>query len=135
VFLMKKLWWIIIIFAAILGVLFFLRFILGGNEDGWIKDSRGVWVKHGNPSETPLEAINQGQAVTCAEELYSGAIREEQELNSQCLGTCQGYAVDIVHVPRTGEDNMEENQCSDFREGKVSRFIELDKSGEIVRIV
>ncbi len=58
-----------------------------------------------------------------------------EEKNSQCLGTCGDYAVDIVHVPRTEGDNLIENQCEDYKTGKVNHFIELDKNGEIVRIV
>ena len=56
------------------------------------------------------------------------------KFSSQCLGVVGDYAVDIVHVPRTEEDNKIENQCEDFRTGKVNNFIELDKDGEIVRI-
>ena len=51
----------IIIFAILI-----LIFILGLNfivlrmdEDTWIKDSRGVWIKHGNPTETPDEVKEQ----------------------------------------------------------------------------
>ena len=54
--------------------------------------------------------------------------------SSQCLGVVGGYAVDIVHVPRTEEDNLPENQCEDYREGRVSKFIELDKDGNVIRI-
>ncbi len=56
------------------------------------------------------------------------------EFNSQCLGTCKNYAVDIVHVPRIEEDNLVENQCEDFRNGNVKNFIELDENGNFVRI-
>ena len=42
--------------------------------------------------------------------------------------------IDIVHVPRNAEDDLTENQCEDFRLGKVMHFIELDKTGSIVRI-
>lgn len=59
--------------------------------------------------------------------------------NSQCLGTINvnnlDYVVDIVHVPRTQEDNLPENQCEDYRTGKVQHFIELDKDGNVVRVV
>ncbi|GBE19529.1 hypothetical protein BMS3Abin17_00253 [archaeon BMS3Abin17] len=57
------------------------------------------------------------------------------EFSSQCLGSVGDYAVDIVHVPRNDEDNLVENQCEDFRSGKVTHFIELDKEGNIARIV
>ena len=44
---MKFKWfWIIVVVIVVAAVLVFLR----GNEDTWIKDSGGNWVKHGNPS-------------------------------------------------------------------------------------
>jgi len=57
------------------------------------------------------------------------------QFSSQCLGTIGDYAADIVHVPRNDEDNLAENQCEDYRRGKVNHFIELDKDGNIFRIV
>jgi hypothetical protein len=54
------------------------------------------------------------------------------------LGVCdfgEGYAVDIVNVPRTSEDDLSENQCSAYASGTVKNFIELNKNGQIVRIV
>ena len=130
---MKRTYLTIAIVVGILAIWLFIRFVLGGNEDSWIKDSRGVWIKHGNPSETPSLVLEQQQAVSCALNLYN-TYEKELNLSSQCLGTCGNYAVDIVHVPRTSDDNLIENQCSDYNDGKVSRFIELDKYGEIVRI-
>ena len=41
----------IAIFSFIfVGVILFLRFIVGGNEDLWICNDQGQWVKHGNPN-------------------------------------------------------------------------------------
>ena len=79
--------------------------------------------------------LTEGERITrLALELYEQKKQEGMEFSSQCLGTVDGYAVDIVHVPRTEEDNLPENQCEDFREGRVSKFIELDKDGNVVRI-
>jgi hypothetical protein len=122
-----------VIVAALL-ILAVVFIVLRGNEDNWIKDSRGVWIKHGNPSKTPEQVLQQQEAINCALEKFNN-YNFIEEINSQCLGSCEDYAVDIVHVPRATEDNLIENQCADFREGKVSHFIELDKNGEIVRIV
>lgn len=114
----------------------FLRFNpLNGGEDNWIKDSRGVYVKHGNPAQTPDYVLTQENIINKATELYNNKKAEGMAFSSQCLGSVEDYAVDIVHVPRTNEDDVIENQCSDYRVGKVSHFIELDKNGDIVRIV
>jgi hypothetical protein len=124
-----------ILFIAIalitLGVTLFLRGLNGG-EDNWIKDSRGVYVKHGNPSETPTSVLEQKEAINCA---YNKFGNFTEEKNSQCLGTCQNYAIDIVHVPRTAEDDLITNQCEDYKNKTVSHFIELNQQGEIVKIV
>lgn len=133
---MKKTIWIIIIVIAVLIIGFiFIRSILGGSEDSWIKDSRGIWVKHGNPSETLDYVKEQQDAVSCAFGLYDIEKNKGIEFSSQCLGTCGDFVVDIVHVLRTDEDNLVENQCDDFRSGKANHFIELDRDGEIVMIV
>jgi hypothetical protein len=130
----SKIIWIFVLVVIII-VFLFIRFIIGGQEDSWIKDSRGVWVKHGNPALTPSEILEQQTAINCVLQVYQEKKQEGIQFSSQCLGNCGDYAVDIVHVPRTEEDNIESNICSDFREARVNHFIELDKNGEIVRIV
>jgi len=129
----KKIYLIIGIAVVILMVAWiFARFGLGGGEDSWIKDSNGVWVKHGNPAELPSYVLEQQDIINCAVgkfDNFTGII------NSQCLGTCGDYAVDIVHVPRTSEDNLNKNQCQEYANGTVNHFIELDGEGNIVRIV
>jgi hypothetical protein len=130
---MKTIIKVFIVFLVCFFVGLALFRILNGGEDNWIKDEKGVYVKHGNPSSMPDNVIEQQDAVSCALDLFARA-KQATMLNSQCLGTCGDYAVDVVNVPRTDDDNKPENQCTDFREGKVTRFIELDKNGEIVRI-
>ena len=81
------------------------------------------------------KGITSSEAVVCALQLYQQKKAERMNFSSQCLGTCYDYAVDIVHVPRNEEDNKIENQCLDYRKGRVKHFIELDKDGSIFRIV
>ncbi len=122
----------IIIFAV---GLFSFRFLIGGDEDDWIKDSKGVWIKHGNPSSTPEKVIQQQNAIIQARELYRTKKAEGINFSSECLGNSGDYAIDIVNVPRNAEDNLAENQCADYLSGEVHSFIELDKEGNVVRIV
>jgi hypothetical protein len=131
---MRKIFWIgggiaVLIVIVLVG----LRLFAGGGEDNWIIDDKGVYVKHGNPSSVPVYVIEQQEAIICATDLYSKA-KETTMLSSQCLGACGGFVVDIVSVPRTDEDNKEENQCSAFKAGEVKHFIELDKEGNVVRV-
>ncbi len=122
---------VLLVFLILAVVWAFVRFIIVG-EDSWIKDERGVYVKHGNPSETPGYVAWQQAAVSCAYDLFWNATGEK---NSQCLGYCGNYAVDVVHVPRTAEDDLAGNQCANYGDGFVNHFIELDKNKEIVRII
>ena len=121
---------IILSFIVIGGFFLTLRGLSG--EDSWIKNNKGQWIKHGNPAETPSYVLEQQQAINCALNKFENFTEEK---NSQCLGVCGNYAVDIVHVPRIQEDNDVGNQCEDYISGKVNHFIELDKNGEVVRIV
>lgn len=128
----RKYWMLFIVVVLIIGgAILLLRGFSG--EDNWIKDSRGVYIKHGNPSSTPDYVLQQQEAINCSLDKFDNFTEEE---NSQCLGTCEDYAVDIVYVPRNEEDDLIENQCEDYRNGNVSHFIELNnENGEIVRIV
>jgi len=132
---MKKISWILIIIVLAALIVVGLRVFWGGGEDNWIKDEKGIWIKHGSPSGTPDYVTEQQDAMGCAGGLYENAKNEGMEFNSQCLGTCGNYSVDIVNVPRTNDDNLPENQCTDFRDGKTMHFIELDKNSEIVRVI
>ena len=132
---MKKLHQILIIIAILAVVWIFVRFFIGGSEDSWIQDDRGVWIKHGVPYETPDYVIEQQQIINQTLSLYEQGRSGGMEFFSQCLGVVGNYAVDIVHVPRSSEDNLVENQCEAYRNEEVTHFIELDKDGNIVRIV
>ncbi len=124
--------WIICISIVLLIVVavFFLR----SPEDSWIKDNKGIWAKHGMPAVIPDYVREQQLGVDCAMALYRNASNQSIAFSSQCLGTCGNYSVDIVNVPRTGEDNLAENQCPAYLSKETKNFIELDKNGGIVRI-
>lgn len=121
---------ILLIVAAIIAV--------RGNEDNWIKDSRGVWVKHGNPANTPAEVTKQQDLIDQAMQIYSKVVDEKVNLDSgPCLGVIksnQDWVVDIVHNPRTDADNLPDNQCEIYRRGEAHHFIELDALGNVIRV-
>jgi len=120
------------ILIILLGVFIFLRgFSL---EDTWIKDSRGVWISHGNPSFIPKQVYEQQEAINCAKELYHKENNLGVQFSSQCLGKCGNYSIDIVHFPRDSLDDLIQNQCEDYRNGITKNFIELNLNGEIVKI-
>lgn len=96
-----------------------------------------------NSSETKYEEISLEELSQQKE----AAIREASELfrmkrdegmdfsNGPCLAEdiANGWSVDIVHLPRTEEDDKPENQCAYYRQGKTKHFIELSLDGDLVR--
>lgn len=128
----KILIWAIVFISLIVAVVIILA-LLRSPEDDWIKDKKGIWIKHGNPSFSPEEVISQQDAIVCAADLYSNYPKEN--ISSQCLGKCWDYSVDFVNVPRKEIDDRVENQCEDYRTRRTHYFIELDKDGNIVRAV
>ncbi len=130
----KLFFYSLIVFLVLLFAIFALKYTFF-QEDTWIKDSRGVYIKHGNPSATPQEVKDQQAIINGAIELYKSKKMAGMVFSSQCLGAIQEHAIDIVHVPRIKEDEHRDNQCLDFIQGRVIHFVELDKEGNIVRIV
>jgi thioredoxin-related protein len=57
--------------------------------------------------------------------------------NGPCLSNEieQGWVCDVAHSPRQNIDNLQENQCRSFREGKTNHFIEVTPSCEFIRKV
>lgn len=55
---------------------------------------------------------------------------------SPCLTNdlAEGWVLDVAHDPREPIDNLPENQCSSFREGKAKHFIELNPEGKLIKI-
>ncbi|MEW6294999.1 MAG: hypothetical protein AB1467_01740 [Candidatus Diapherotrites archaeon] len=56
--------------------------------------------------------------------------------NGPCLGNplsgFPDFVCDVAHDPRTAVDNLPENQCSAFREGKAKHFVEVDESCKVI---
>jgi hypothetical protein len=124
---------LIAILGAIILIIFGLRFISG--EDNWIKDSRGVYVKHGNPSSIPQEVLDQQNLISKAQELFDQKKSSDLNFsNGPCLGTIDDTSIDVVHNPRNSIDDQKENQCSDYLENKTNHFIEFDVNGDIIRV-
>lgn len=44
------------------------------------------------------------------------------------------WVVDIVHNPSQDIDNLPENQCAAYTEGRAKHFVEMDSKGEIIRV-
>jgi hypothetical protein len=45
------------------------------------------------------------------------------------------YVCDVAHSPRQKTDNLPENQCSAYREGKAHHFVEVTPECEVIKSV
>ena len=76
-------------------------------------------------------------AVNQAKHLYQ---TEKQRGTNFTAGPClsnaiqPGWVADLVHNPRQLADDLSENQCAAYKEGRISHFVELDLDGNLVRI-
>ncbi|MEK6835417.1 MAG: hypothetical protein AABX55_00125 [Nanoarchaeota archaeon] len=78
---------------------------------------------------------------------------EELDVAQECIGLCKQQTIDlgngpclsnnladdwvcdVAHDPREAIDNLPENQCSAFREGKANHFVEVTPDCELIRKV
>jgi hypothetical protein len=87
---------------------------------------------------TNISDTNREEAVRRAKELFQQKKAEGMDFsNGPCLAEeiIQDWCVDVAHNPRQPVDNLPENQCQSYREGRVHHFVELDTNGDIIRAV
>lgn len=55
--------------------------------------------------------------------------------NGPCLSDAlmPGWVLDIAHNPRLPIDDLPQNQCPAYREGRAQHFVELDIYGNLIR--
>jgi hypothetical protein len=86
---------------------------------------------------TPIP-VNQEAASLCNQICKS---YDKNLSNGPCLSdnnpdwTVNDWVCDVAHSPRQDVDNLPENQCSAFREGKASHFVEVDNNCNLIRKV
>ena len=65
-------------------------------------------------------------AIAKARTLFKDAMSKGVEMSSgPCLSNelIPGWVADVAHKPRQAIDDLVENQCSAFREGKAQHFV------------
>lgn len=75
-------------------------------------------------------------AIAKAHELWRAAFYSGEDLsNGPCLSNevVPGWVADIAHNPRQEVDDLPANQCSAYRDGTASHFVELDPEGNLIR--
>jgi len=59
----------------------------------------------------------------------------ENLVNGPCLSNAlmPNWVADLAHSPRIPVDDLSENQCSGYIEGRAQHFVELDLDGNLIR--
>lgn len=84
----------------------------------------------------PLSRIEIETAINQANHLFRQEKSKGRDFSTgPCLSDAllPDWVVDIVHNPRLPIDDLPENQCPSYREGKALHFVEFDTEGELVR--
>lgn len=87
-----------------------------------------------NTQTTPKEEIET--AINQAKFLYHQRKESSEDFSKgPCLSNAlmPGWVVDIAHRPRLPIDDLPENQCAAYREGRAAHFVELDTEGNLIR--
>lgn len=95
-----------------------------------ISTSKAPAYKKGSSSTYDL-------AISSAITLYKRRVTEGVGMSTgPCLTNdlMPGWVVDIVHSPRDSIDDLSQNQCQAYLEGRATHFVELDVSGNLVRV-
>jgi hypothetical protein len=73
--------------------------------------------------------------VALAQQAYAAAKARGVDLErGPCLGTiAPGWVADVAHDPRQPTDDLPQNQCAAYREGRAQHFVELDPQGRLIR--
>lgn len=93
---------------------------------------------------TGVGAIQKKQEVADPQLAVIRAKAMFQKLQSEEFDFSQGLCIaedlmpdwvaDVAHNPREAVDDLPQNQCRAFREGKAHHFVELDVNGEVLKI-
>lgn len=89
-----------------------------------------------NTSPTSVKKSELDTAINQAKYLYRSAKEQGRDFSSgPCLSNAlmPNWVADIAHHPRQAIDDLPENQCPAYREGRAQHFVELDTEGNLIR--
>lgn len=89
-----------------------------------------------NSSFPRLPKAEIDTAVNQAKHIYRTEKEKNKDFsNGPCLSDAlmPNWVVDIAHNPRLPIDDLPQNQCPGYREGRAQHFVELDPEGSLIR--
>lgn len=104
-----------------------------------------VFANNPNPFEGKLRggvykpgvSYEADRAVNQAKKVYQEKTKLEVDMTEgPCLTNdlLPDWVLDIAHNPRTKEDNLPQNQCQAFLEGRAEHFVEMDTLGNVIHV-
>lgn len=93
--------------------------------------------KNVGPTYEPGKWPEYDTAVNQAMHFYSLRAQTGEDLSEgPCLSNAllPGWVADIAHSPRVAVDDLPQNQCSAYLEGRAQHFVELDLEGNVIRV-
>lgn len=75
-------------------------------------------------------------AIAKAQNLFKQKVAAGEDMsNGPCLADeiIPDWSADLLHDPREEVDDLEENQCQFYHEGKTHHYVELDMNGNLIR--
>lgn len=82
-------------------------------------------------------SASNDKAIATAKSVFKQQIATGVDMSSgPCLSNdlMKDWVADVVHSPREPVDDLPENQCQAYLERRASHFVELDTSGNLVRV-
>lgn len=90
-------------------------------------------------STEPSKSTKRGEfdvAINQAKHVYQQRKAAGEDFsNGPCLSDAlmPNWILDIAHNPRQEVDDLPQNMCPAYREGKAKHFVELDPDGNLIR--
>lgn len=114
-------------------ILFIGIIVIGG---GMLLLSRAKSIPTGSQYDGLNKPSDNDIAIEKAKNIYEQQKNQGTDLSSgPCLAEelITDWSLDIVHNPRTSEDDNPANQCANYKSGKTHHFVELDTDGNLIR--
>lgn len=86
--------------------------------------------------EKKKEIADPQLAVIRAKAIFKNLQAEDADFsNGPCIAEdlMPDWVADVAHNPRESLDDLPQNQCQSYREGKAHHVVELDVNGEVIK--
>lgn len=90
-----------------------------------------IFITDTGPSRSEIDsAVNQANFIYTQMKAQGVDFSEGPCISNALM---PGWVLDIAHSPRIPTDDLPQNQCLAYREGRAKHFVELDLDGNLIR--